>query len=310
MDGIVVVNKPADITSYDVIRRLKKVFDTKKIGHGGSLDPFATGVLVIAVNEATKIIRYFLDSDKEYIAKLKMGEMTDTHDLTGKVIKRKEGLAISRESFTSVLKEFIGGYRQLPPMYSAKKAGGVKLYKMARKGIEIERKRVSIHIEDIRLLEYSYPFAVVKVNCSKGTYIRVLANDIGLSLGTYAHLVELKRTASGPFDIKRAAEIDELALAKEEGRLDDYVIGLNDALGFMPAATVKDSAVKKVRHGISLKAGDLKSEPDYTGRELKDGHIKLVSENGALLAIADYPKDGDDRSKGEYKYKRVFLKNS
>jgi tRNA pseudouridine55 synthase len=302
MDGIVVVNKPANITSYDVVRRLKRIFNTKKIGHGGTLDPFATGVLVIAVNQGTKIIHYFINSDKEYIAKLKMGEMTDTHDLTGKVVKQEDKITVSQDRFILVMQSFLGDQDQLPPMYSAKKKDGVKLYEMARKGIEIQRDKAKINIKEIRLLEYSYPFAVIKVSCSKGTYIRALVNDMGLSLGTYAHLVALQRTISGPFDIKRASEIDELAKAKKEGRLSDYVISMNDALNFLPSVTIKNSAQIKVKNGVHINDEDLKP----TDKNIKKGIIKIVSEKGELLAIADYFKGNDKQEKGEYKYKRVF----
>lgn len=300
MDGIVIVNKPENITSYDVIRRLKRIFNTKKIGHGGTLDPFATGVLVIAVNQGTKIIQYFLNSDKEYIAKLKMGEMTDTQDLTGKIVKKEDKAAIDKDRFIEVIQSFLGEQYQLPPMYSAKKKDGVKLYKLARKGMDIQRDKVKININKISLLEYSYPYAVIKVSCSRGTYIRALVNDIGLALGTYAHLVALQRTKSAAFDIKKASEIEELDKAEKDGRLSDYVISMNDALDFLPSVTVKSSAVKKVRNGVHINDEDIK------GKNVEKGTIKILSEKGELLAIADYFKGDDKRPEGGYKYKRVF----
>ncbi len=285
MDGIVIVNKPVGITSYDVIRKLKRVFNTKKIGHGGTLDPFATGVLIIAVNQGTKITRFFLNDDKAYIAKLKLGEMTDSFDLTGQIINQNSDKNVEKNELEGVVHGFLGKQEQIPPMHSAKKVGGVKLYKMARAGIEIERKPATVNITDIRLTEFSYPFAVVSVECSKGTYIRALANDIGLKLGSYAHLVELTRTKSGYFTLDKACTIEELEEAKESGNLADMMLSLNDALDFMPAVTVRENAVMKVRNGVKLSEDDIASSDPAAWEGSRA--VKIISEDSILLAIAE-----------------------
>ncbi|MFC1855111.1 tRNA pseudouridine(55) synthase TruB [Thermodesulfobacteriota bacterium] len=306
MDGIVLLNKPAGITSYDVIRRLKKIFNTKKIGHGGTLDPFADGLLVIAINQGTKIISYFLDSDKGYIAKLKLGEKTDSYDLTGEIIESNKDFSLTKEAFIETLNEFKGKTLQTPPMHSAKKVNGQRLYKLARKGIEIERGKVEINITELDLVEYSLPYVTIKVACKKGTYIRSLANDIGDKLGSYAHLVELTRTKSGHFSIDDAYTLDELEAEKEDGKLSECLTSLNDALSFMPSVTVHSDSEKKVLHGVTLCDEDIKEksvEDDIT--------IKLLSENGALLALAQYHKKKEtDEDASTYKYKRVFLCNN
>jgi tRNA pseudouridine55 synthase len=305
MDGIIVVEKPVDMTSYDVIRRLKKIFDTKKIGHAGTLDPFASGVLIVALNQATKTIRYFAEGDKEYTATLKFGEMTDTYDLTGTVINTDDK-KVAEDKLLEVLKTFKGTQLQTPPMFSAKKINGVALYKMARKGLEVERKKATINISRIKLVSFSFPFATIKVRCSKGTYIRSLANDIGIKLGTYAHLTGLKRTKSYPFDLKSACGLDELTLSKEEGRLKDKVIGMNEALSFLPEVVVKDDALKKVSHGIYLQDDDVIVGEGEDVLRAKDEStvLRIVSKEGGLIAVASYLKD-----EKEYKYSRVFLKN-
>ena len=291
MDGILIVNKPEGISSYGVIRRLKWIFDTKKIGHGGTLDPFASGVLVIAVNDGTKIIQYSLDSDKGYVAKLKLGEMTDSYDRTGKVVKSSEPpVSVTEDEFVHALNRFSGEIDQIPPMFSAKKVNGVKLYNMAREGLEVERKSVKIRIDEIALIDYSYPYATIKVTCSKGTYIRSLANDIGIALGTYAHLVELHRTKSGQYSIDDACTLEELESAKEAGTLKDRLISLNDALPFIPSSVVSDDAEKNIRHGVRITDDDIVlsgDDPENTKMDVKPGILRLVSKAGRLLALAE-----------------------
>ncbi len=204
-NGFLLVDKPSGPTSHDVVDMTRRALRTRKVGHAGTLDPFASGLLLIAVGRMTKEISKFVGLDKEYLAKLKLGAKSDTMDRTGK-IEQKECAAVSEEAFAAVLERFRGEIDQLPPMYSAKKIGGRKLYELAREGKEIERKPVRVTIHTLELLSYSWPYAELRVRVSSGTYIRALADDIGTALGCGAYLEELRRTKIGAFDVKDAAD--------------------------------------------------------------------------------------------------------
>ncbi|MFH0891797.1 MAG: tRNA pseudouridine(55) synthase TruB [Candidatus Falkowbacteria bacterium] len=213
--GFLIINKPAGPTSHDMIDKLRRLTGIKKIGHAGTLDPFARGVLIVAVGRrATREISRFVKSDKEYIATLRLGATTDTYDLTGRVEVAPEPISGHPESgsVAAVLRKFTGRQKQIPPMYSAKKINGQKLYNLARKGIEIERAPTEINIYEIELLSYEWPFLKVKIRCSSGTYIRSLAHDIGAALGCGAYLEELTRSAVGDFRIAEAKTLEELEI--------------------------------------------------------------------------------------------------
>jgi len=208
-EGLLVINKPSGPTSHDIIDYLRKLTGIKKIGHAGTLDPFASGVLIVAIGRKyTKQISKFVKLDKKYIAKLHLGAESDTYDREGKIALVKNSIKPDIKKIKSVLKEFLGKQEQIPPMFSAKKYKGKKLYELARQGIEIKRKPVKINIYDLKLLDYSWPFLTIKVHCSSGTYIRSLAYDIGKKLGCGAYLEELERIAVGNFTIKKAIKID------------------------------------------------------------------------------------------------------
>ncbi|HAM88214.1 MAG: tRNA pseudouridine synthase B [Candidatus Falkowbacteria bacterium GW2011_GWC2_38_22] len=209
--GFLLINKPVGPTSFGVIAKLRKITGIKKIGHAGTLDPFASGVLVVAIGrEATRLISQYVKLDKEYEAVLHLGAVTDTFDRTGKLEVRSEKLEMDRFDIENVLIKYTGKQKQTPPMFSAKKVGGKKLYELARKGIEIERKAVEINIYELELLEYNYPLLKIRVKCSSGTYIRSLAHDIGQNLGCGAYLTELKRTAVGVFGIEECCELADI----------------------------------------------------------------------------------------------------
>jgi tRNA pseudouridine55 synthase len=203
--GILLVNKPKGRTSFSLVSALRRLTGIKKIGHAGTLDPFATGVMVLLVGqEATRLSDRFLNQDKEYISTLKLGIKTDSFDCDGAILATSD-ITPSQEEILEVLKRFQGKILQTPPMFSAKKVGGKKLYELARKGIEIERKASEVTVK-IDFLYYEYPFLSLKVACSKGTYIRSLAEDIGEALGCGAHLSDLSRTRSGPFTLSECID--------------------------------------------------------------------------------------------------------
>ena len=212
-DGILIINKPEGITSFDVVAKCRKALQTKKVGHTGTLDPLATGVLVICIGKATKLVELLTCDDKIYEVEMKFGIKTDTGDITGKVI-REESASVSKESLDEVLKMFIGKQKQVPPMYSAIKKDGVKLYELARKGIEIEREARDIEVFDISDVTLDGDILKYKAHVSKGTYIRVLCEDIAEKLGTCSTMTKLNRVRSGRFSLDEACEIEEISIDK------------------------------------------------------------------------------------------------
>ncbi len=208
--GILIVDKPKGMTSHDVVALVRRHFRIKKVGHAGTLDPNATGVLVLLLGKATKLSETFLNQDKEYEAVMKLGEKTDSGDAEGKVIKVAE-VRITEDELRKVIDDFRGEIEQVPPMFSAKKIDGKKLYKLARKGLEVKREPRKVWIKEIEVKNVSVPLVHFRVVCSKGTYIRQLADDIGDALGCGANLAELRRTRSGEFDLAKAVTFDVLS---------------------------------------------------------------------------------------------------
>ncbi len=208
--GFLLIDKPKEWTSHDVVAFLRKKTGVKKIGHAGTLDPFATGLLIVGVGrEATKRLDEFKSLDKTYIAEIQLGAVSDTYDSEGEITK-KEYPPIDEEEIKEVLASFVGKQLQIPPMYSAKKVKGKKLYELARKGIEIEREPSEIQIHEIQLLSYKYPILKIQIKCSTGTYIRSLAHDIGQKLGCGAYCNELERTKIGDFSVKNTSPIEKI----------------------------------------------------------------------------------------------------
>lgn len=209
MQGLLVINKPKGITSFGVVARLRKILGEKRIGHTGTLDPLACGVLVCLIGRPCVLSDYIMGSGKTYVAKLKFGIKTDSYDITGEVIKSSEK-KVTKEEFLDVVNSFVGESMQLPPMFSAKKINGQKLYDLARKGEEVERKPSKINIEKIQVLNFYGNEAEIEVTCSKGTYIRSLIDDIGEKLGSFATMTELIRTENGGFGIEQSVNLDDL----------------------------------------------------------------------------------------------------
>ena len=209
MEGIIVVNKPKGITSFDVIRKLKKIFKTKKIGHTGTLDPLATGVMLVCVGKATKLASDLEAKDKIYIADFDIGYATDTYDIEGKKIAENI-IEVSKENLEQSLKKFIGNIKQVPPMYSAIKIDGNKLYHLARKGIEVERPERDVTIEYINLLDLKDNKAKIETKVSKGCYIRSLIYDIGQDLGTYATMIALQRKQVGDYSLENSYTLEQI----------------------------------------------------------------------------------------------------
>lgn len=282
MNLVINLDKPKGVTSQEAVTSVKRLLSVKKAGHTGTLDPIATGVLLVCLNEATKIARFLMGLDKEYIARIKLGEKTDTLDSEGKVIERVNGFSLTRDDIVRVIKRFQGEIEQTPPMYSAIKKKGKPLYKLARKGIIIEREKRLVKINRIDLLSLDLPFSDIRVHCSKGTYIRTLCSDIGDALGVGGHVVELRRIAIGNFSVSDSITFEELRNIVQKGM--DYlfksrsIISIDSALVDMEEVLLKEEDVKKTKKGLL---------PKY----LKDiifssGYIKLKDINGNLFGIA------------------------
>ena len=284
MDIIISLNKPKGITSQDAVTKVKRILNIKKAGHTGTLDPMATGLLLVCVNKATRLASYFTDLDKDYRAVMKLGESTDTQDAEGTVTASSEKVDFDESVIIGALKAFEGKIMQQPPMFSAIKHKGKALYKYAREGIEIERKPREINIYSIELLKINIPYIEFNVRCSKGTYIRTLCYDIGRKLGTEAHMTELERTTIGSFKVNDSLSPDELRSAAERAQLNDGVYTLNEALYWMPEFRIRAEQSKAVAHGtpLTLRASEL-------SEEYKEGTpIRVTSPDGDLLAIGSF----------------------
>lgn len=214
LDGVLIIDKPSGITSHDVVAKVRKALKTKKVGHTGTLDPLATGVLVVCVEKATKLVNYLTCDEKIYEVEMKLGIKTDTGDITGNIIDEDTNYKVTIKEANEVIKSFVGKQKQIPPMYSAIKVNGQKLYELARNGIEIEREPRDIEIFDIYNIEINNEFIKYTVHCSKGTYVRSLCEDIAQRLGTIGVMTKLRRIKSGQFEIENAIKIDDISEEK------------------------------------------------------------------------------------------------
>ena len=252
MNGFIIIDKPAGITSHDVVSRVRRILGTRKVGHTGTLDPFATGVLPIAVNDGTKAIPFLDEGFKCYDALMRLGVVTDTLDMTGKVMREADCSAVDRSSLETAMTRFTGVISQVPPMFSAIKRDGQPLYKLARQGQDVERAARRIEIRSLELLSFAPPFVGLRVRCSRGTYIRSLADDIGADLGCGAALQELRRTASGPFEICAALSLEALEAAVSGGAsMADLFLSPYEALNHLVDIPLTDTGLFKVKRGIS-----------------------------------------------------------
>ena len=248
MDGIIVVNKPKSCTSHDIVKKAKKILN-EKVGHTGTLDPNATGVLPLLVGKGTQISKYLINHDKIYEAVLKLGEKTDTADVEGKIIEKKEVQQsnLEKENVKKVLKSLVGKQKQIPPMYSAIKVNGKKLYEYARKGESVEIEPRTIEIYNIELIKIENQEITYKVHCSKGTYIRALCEQIAEKLGTVGYMKELKRIQVGEFNIEKSVEIEQL-----ENNLDKYFISIEKYFENSPKIQLDARKIQLFLNGVQL----------------------------------------------------------
>jgi tRNA pseudouridine55 synthase len=286
MEGVLLVNKPKGMTSNDCVQKIRKLLQIKKIGHTGTLDPEVTGVLPICIGKATKIAEYLTGTEKTYEGEVTIGFSTTTEDATGEVVERKKiKRVIRKQEIEDILNQLTGTIEQTPPMYSAVKVKGKRLYEYAREGIEVERPTRKVTIYDLQLLDEreEYSGDVIsfwfKVTCSKGTYIRTLAVMIGEKLGYPAHMSNLIRTASGRFTIDQCLQFDEIKEKWEKGILNDDLISIENALSHLPKMTINDKLAEKVKNGavLPLHLSPIELTNDQT--------LVMVNERGQCIAI-------------------------
>ena len=268
-NGIILVDKPADWTSHDVVAKLRGILHERRVGHSGTLDPMATGLLTVFVGRATRAVQFAETHNKRYVASLRCGYSTDTQDTSGRVTAQT-GISPTEAELTDVLPEFTGEISQIPPMYSAIKVSGKKLYELARKGETVERKPRTVNISELSLVGHDGDDFVLSVSCSKGTYIRTLCNDIGERLGCLACMSALRRTNAGPFDVRDAHTLSEIAEDPERYFIPvDSLFSEHPAIGFSAAQTAK------------LKCGNILNV------SAKNGTYRVYGENGDFLALAN-----------------------
>ena len=251
MNGVLNIFKPKGMSSFDAVRVVKKVAGTGKVGHTGTLDPEATGVLPICIGKATKIIDYIMDSEKVYEVTLKLGIRTTTYDLEGEVLEERDPSHLTEEEILNAINSFKGEYSQIPPMYSALKQNGVRLYELARKGIEVERKGRLVNIYNLEDIKINNPYISMKVTCSKGTYIRSLCYDIGEKLGVFATMTQLNRAKTSVFSQEKSININELT--KEN--INDYILSMEEALEKYDKIIVNKKYVKLLVNGVRVADG-------------------------------------------------------
>ena len=270
MDGIVIVDKPQDWTSQDVVSKLRGVFQTRRIGHGGTLDPMATGVLPVFVGRATRGVEFFEHAEKTYEAVLRLGLHTDTEDITGTVLAEKE-VNITAEQFLSVLENFRGQIQQIPPMYSAIKVNGQKLCDLARKGREVERQPRTITIHKLECLEFTGKTARLLVHCSKGTYIRTLCKDIGEALGCGGCMESLRRVTAGEYTIENAVPLQTLIESSDPS---GCLLPVDSMFRQYPAVTLTEKQEKCCRNGVAFTTN------------LPEGTYRVYAASGEFLALS------------------------
>ncbi len=279
MDGVLNIRKHEGPTSHDLVYRARQIFSQKRVGHAGTLDPMATGVLVVCLGKATRIVEYLMGTPKEYRARMALGQVTDSQDSTGIVLAEKDASGINREQLERAIEEFVGEIEQIPPMVSAIKHQGKPLYKLAREGKTIERTPRKLNVYSIQLLNFvpgKLAEAEILVGCSSGTYIRTLCHDIGEKLGCGGHMSMLERTKVGVFSIENAVTIEELENAKAEDRLEEYVLSINNALGAMPAVVLRSGDVDSVLHGNTVGIDGLPENGDI---------VRILAPDGDLIGL-------------------------
>jgi tRNA pseudouridine55 synthase len=302
LSGVLVIDKPTGVTSHDVVQELRGILGIRRIGHTGTLDPRASGVLLACVGKGTKVAQFLTGYDKEYQAMIKLGATSDTYDAEGEIQESPEECKVSPERIKDAVDSFRGEVWQLPPLFSAIKYKGKRLYQYAREKEKVERTKRRVEIKDITIENLNVPFVELKVSCSKGTYIRSLAHDVGQKLGCGAYLFSLKRTRVGPFTLTDALSPERISEVKKEGRIEEALISIEEALAHLPSVAVREDSVAKVQNGAPLVPSSVSS---VKGSFARDQSVSVTDEKGKIIAIGKALSPSDKFSDLEHKDKLV-----
>jgi tRNA pseudouridine55 synthase len=282
--GVLNIGKPTGMTSHDVVDAVRKILGVRRVGHTGTLDPQATGVLPVCVGRATRIAQFLTQADKEYVMTLRLGMTTDTLDAAGKETSRVQEIRVGREDVEAILPRFVGEIQQVPPIYSAKKYHGERLYRLARRGQSVERRPVAIRVHALEMLEFAPPFVRLRAVCSKGTYARSLCDDIGRALGCGGHLAALTRTRSGRFTLDSVLTLEGLEDRVREGRLGEVLMPIGEALAHLPAVRVATEAAPHILHGGPVAAAMVVQYPPDVER---GALVRVLGFRKQLLSLAE-----------------------
>ena len=293
MDGILNINKPHGITSYRVVALVKRLSGKRRVGHAGTLDPLATGVLPVCIGQATRVVEFLAAARKTYRAEIEMGVTTDTYDASGSIIKRGNPAGIQQEHVEKAVSSFRGVIRQTPPMYSAIKHQGKKLYELARAGITVERKSRPVIIHRLDIIDFQPPLVTVEVECGKGTYIRSLAHDLGQILGCGASLKSLVRQRYGPFDIEDAISIPQLEAAFRQSRWEHLLHPIDSVVPAWPAVVVDEATEQQIKNGVPVA---------LTLESVRGNRCRVYTARGHFLGVLR-----SDPARGRWQPEKVFL---
>jgi len=281
--GVVLLDKPVGISSNRALQKVRGIFQARKAGHTGSLDPFATGMLPICLGEASKTAAFMLEAEKQYRATARLGEATNTGDIEGEVIQTSPVPTFDIETLAKTLEQFEGEIEQVPPMYSALKHQGKPLYEYARAGIDIDRPARAVTIHELKLVEWKSPLLTFDVRCSKGTYIRTLAEDIASALESCAHLVQLRRMVVEPFEALPMVTLERLQEARDQGGLNDFLLPVDVGLVGWPRVDINPEQLAKFKHGNHF---------PFSTEGLKTKKVRVYGPEGELLGLADLSAEG------------------
>ena len=286
MDGVIVIRKEKGFTSHDVVAKLRGILHMKKIGHTGTLDPDAEGVLPVALGKATRLVDMITDKEKTYETVMRLGVVTDTQDMSGTVLSQASELNVTEEELRTVIESFVGDYMQVPPMYSALKVNGKKLYELAREGKIVERKPRPVHFYEIKILEIDLPLVRFRVTCSKGTYIRTLCHDIGEKLGCGAAMETLLRTKVGRFTLDDAITLTQTEEAVKNGEIESKVLGIEEILAEYPRVCCTKEGDRLLANGNPL-------VQTLVDAEEKDGWIRMCNSEGSFAGVYQWDEKRD-----------------
>lgn len=296
MTGVICLDKPEGISSFFAVKKVSRLLDAKKAGHTGTLDPMATGVLVIMLGSCTRFIDFLPESEKSYTARVMLGKNTDTLDITGDILEEKD-VNVTEDELKKTAEKFLGDILQVPPMYSALRKDGVRLYDLARQGVEVERAPRKVQIKELRIYDFDGSSFSMDVTCSAGTYIRSLAFDIGESLGTGACLTSLRRTAANGFSIDKSLTLEEIEKHLENEDIEKYILPIENALKSYEAVTVSEAQGKRFRNGGELDLNRIQ-------KDFCNSLYRIFAPDGSFLGLGEA-----DTENNSLKPKRVFSAN-